>query len=439
MLGVLVLGASTLAATPSPVPLSSASIGPSASMPLVAPSGGEEGANPTGGTELYGYLPYWEMTASMATYLAGVPLTSIELFSVTARKNGSLNDRLTGYRRITGSIGGRLISEAHARGQRVELVFSSFGFDRNAALFGSSTEAQIDHRWSANIDRPGPTRPTPAASRTAAELAALVGRLGVEGVNLDIEQIAAPSYDGYGAFVRDLRARLSALQPFQPSIRLSVATTAGQGGASLAGVAVAAGADRVFMMGYNYHWSGSQPGGSAPVARLDGGASLTSSIAIYRLAGVPLDRILLGLPLYGMAWPTDTSDRYAPSAGRGVAWLPSRHLAQLTAPGFVPHLDPLEVSEFISEPDASLWRAIFYDSPRTLREKLALARGAGYAGAGFWAIGYERDVPGYIELMGEFMRGQVAPAAAPLPAEVSDGAVCAPRCTVGASATSMSR
>jgi spore germination protein len=269
-----------------------------------------------------------------------------------------------------------------------------------------------------------------------------VARLGVDGVNLDIEQIAAPSYDGYGAFVRELRARLSGLQPLppvRPLIRLSVATMAGQAGANLAGVAVAAGADRVFMMGYNYHWSGSQPGGSAPVARLDGGASLTSSIATYRLAGVPADLILLGLPLYGMAWPTDTPDRYAPSTGRGVAWLPSTHVAELTAPGFLPHLDPLEVSEFISEPDASLWRAIFYDSPRTLREKLALARGAGYAGAGFWAIGYERDVPGYIELMAEFTQGEVAPAAAPLPVEVSNGAVCAPRCTVGASVPSMSR
>src|SRR5262245_50796876 len=58
-------------------------------------------AGKVGGTELYGYLPYWAMTASMADYLATVPLTTIELFSVTAHTNGSLDNKLSGYRRIT--------------------------------------------------------------------------------------------------------------------------------------------------------------------------------------------------------------------------------------------------------------------------------------------------------------------------------------------------
>ena len=89
-----------------------------------------------GGTELFGYVPYWQMNDTVATYLQSAPLTTMALFSVTARKTGAIDTRPLGYRRITGAIGQLLITEAHARGARVELVFASFGGDRNGQLFG---------------------------------------------------------------------------------------------------------------------------------------------------------------------------------------------------------------------------------------------------------------------------------------------------------------
>ena len=45
---------------------------------------------------------------------------------------------------------------------------------------------------------------------------------------------------------------------------------------------------------------------------------------------------------------------------------------------------------------------MYYDSPRSLTPKLLLADERGLAGAGFWAIGYERGVPGYTELISTF-------------------------------------
>jgi hypothetical protein len=51
------------------------------------------------------------------------------------------------------------------------------------------------------------------------------------------------------------------------------------------------------------------------------------------------------------------------------------------------------------------WTAIYVDSPATLAPKLGLANERGLAGSGFWAIGYERGLPGYAELMREFVEG----------------------------------
>jgi GH18 family chitinase len=58
---------------------------------------------------------------------------------------------------------------------------------------------------------------------------------------------------------------------------------------------------------------------------------------------------------------------------------------------------------------------VYYDSPRSLRPKLALADARGLAGAGFWAIGYERGLPGYSELIAAFRAGEIDAEAQPDP------------------------
>jgi hypothetical protein len=385
-----------------------------------------------GGTELYGYLPYWQMTGAMATYLGSTPLTTIGLFSVTAREDGLIDQRAPGYRRITGGIGRRLIAEAHARGVRVELVFTSFGPGRNARLFGDPVAAPSTSGRPAASDLVSPTGTpwtsgAPSASgaplleawrSTVPALVELASGLGVDGINVDVEQLDAADREAYGRFLAELRAALVAADP---QSRLSVATEGGRRGTANAAVAAEAGADRIFLMGYDYHWSESPPGASSPVDRTDGEASLRWSIDRYVEAGVPRDRILLGLPLYGMRWRTLGPDRTSPVLGSGVAWIPNKNADALRDPSFRPGRDPVEITEFFAVPDGQEWLLTYYDSPATLRQKLALARDGGLAGAGFWAMGYERGLPGYLQLMSAFRAGEVGRDEAPPPP--ADGAI----------------
>jgi hypothetical protein len=420
-------------------------LGPRLTRPVAAESTAATVAAHPAGTELYGYLPYWEMNSTMADYLANVPLTDLELFSVSAGKNGGLHKSEIGYRRITGAIGTRLISEAHARGQRVQLVFTSFTFEKNTPFFGrASLDSLDDRRGVQKLATPAGTAGLPWR-RTSRELVDLATKLGVDGIDVDVELIRGDSYEGYTAFLGDLRGRLDAAIP---GAKLTVATMANRAGADLARAAIAGGVDRVFLMGYDYHWSGSDPGASAPIVRVDDGLSLTSSIVAYADAGVPPSKTLLGLPLFGMSWTVATPSPFAARLASGANWFPSNHVAQLSAPGFDSWFDWPETVEFVANPivptaspgaspapDASgvpgaslapatspapgasapppvptTWQAIFYDSPRTLRPKLALAVSSGFAGAGFWAIGYERGLPGYIELMADFRAGLVTTA-----------------------------
>ncbi len=404
-------------ATPDPSPTGA---GPASSAtPLPTP-------RPTPGHEVYGYVPYWEMDEAIAAHVRATDLTTLALFSVTNTRSGALDARQNGYRRIVGDVGRQLIREARERGVRVELVFTSFGRERNDGFF-ADRELQ---------------------DATIASLVTLVGDLGLDGVNVDVEGLDTLQVSAYGAFVGRLRDALAAADPAD---RVSAATQASLGGAAMAAAAAQAGADRVFLMGYDYRVNGSEPGAIAPLERRDGEEKdLVWSLDLYEALGVPVERTLLGLPLYGRVWPVTDPLLGAPATGRGETWVPRRNLEILRDPSIVPTRDEIEVVELYAlasdgssypppsmpaaspspggtpagpgstpsasagspgpatpsvSPDDRTWRAVYIDSPATLAPKLALANERGLAGAGFWAIGYERGLPGYTELIARFAAG----------------------------------
>jgi hypothetical protein len=380
-------------------------------VPNIAPATPRPTIVPIPGHEVYGFVPYWEMDESIVHHIGATDLTTLGLFSVTHRRDGELDDGQNGYRKIASDLGRSMIRAAHDRGTRVELVYTSFGPGKNRQFY---TDPEAQSRW-------------------IEVLVDLVDELGLDGVNVDVERLPVEHVLDFGSFVGRLR---EALRARVPDAEVSVATQANELGAGMAAAAAANGADRIFLMGYDYHWAGSEPGASAPIDRLDGEArDLVWSLDLYAALEVPVERTILGLPLYGMTWPVIGSGVGSPSMGRGDSWVPRRNLSVFADPSFEPTLEPVESVEFYAVPmpgaasaspgsggspgsgasaGASLgtpeppgWNAVYYDSPRSLTPKLALADERGLAGAGFWAIGYERGLPGYTELIARFRAGDL--------------------------------
>jgi len=360
------------------------------------------------GHELYGFLPYWEMAKDgIAEHLAGTPLSTLALFSVTHTTKGALDTTARGHTLISADTGKRLIREAHDRGVRVELVYTSFGGPRNRKLLESEA----------------------LQAKVITSLVTFASEIGVDGINVDIEALDATLVPAFGEFVGDLR---TAVRAVDPQHTVSVSTGAHALGAAMAVAASAAAADRIFMMGYDYRTGRSDPGASAPMDRSDGGnQSLRTSLDLYSALGVPPERLLLGLPLYGNAWPVAGPVIGAPSTGKGDAWFPRDHVALLTDPSVVPLRDEIEQVEvyllasdgtvgppsivpsatldLATPPPDRTWEAVYVDSPATLAPKMALANERGLAGSGFWAIGYERGLPDFTALMERFVAGDALP------------------------------
>jgi len=329
-------------------------------------------------SDVYGYLPYWEMTSAIVDYLDWNALSVLSLFSVTSTGTGTINRTLGGYKAITGSLGRTLVATAKSRGVRVELTFTSFGYDKNAAFFAD-----------------------PARQATLiAELRALVLDVGADGVNVDVELIKGTWFAAYGAFVANLRA---ALQADNPAASVSVATNANTSGAQMAKRAADAGADRIFIMGYAYRTTSSNPGAIAPLVGRSSpsGLDLRWTVDRYAAEGVPLGRTILGLPYYGVSWPTASGALGAPRTTTGSTYVPRRHIGQPASLGASLRYEPGESVSWYAWYDtaAGTWRQVFYDTPTSLQPKYAYAVSRGLAGVGIWALGYDRGVPGYWELL----------------------------------------
>ncbi|MBY0254856.1 MAG: hypothetical protein K2X54_26305, partial [Methylobacterium organophilum] len=237
-----------VATSPLPPTAAASPAGPLAPAPSVAPGAPlpEERFARRLSAEVYGFLPYWEIDGGTDAYLRYDLLTDIALFSVTLTSSGAIATSGGGYAAITGANAATIVEKAHAAGVRVDLTVTSFGYDKNSAFFSN-----------------------PAAMATAASaISAFAQSEGLDGVNLDVESLYNADFAAYGTFVGQIRA---ALRSWNPAARVSVATNGSISGAGMASQALANGADRVFLMGYNYRTAGSSPAGSiAPIVRADG-------------------------------------------------------------------------------------------------------------------------------------------------------------------------
>ena len=322
-------------------------------------------------SEVYGFLPYWEIDSGTDAYLHYDLVTDIALFSVGLTAGGAIDTTSRGYAAATGSTAATIIAHAHAVGVRVDLTFTSFGLAKNDAFFADPT----------------------AMAAGVTSLAGLVTQLGLDGVNVDVESLDNVYFPQYGTFVGQLR---TALQATNPIARVSVATNGAQSGGSMAVQALANGADRVFLMGYSYRTAGTSPVGSiSPITRSDG-KSLTYTLDLYAADGVPANRVLLGLPYYGWSWQTDSGALHANNLGSEGAFIPGTDLASIPA-GTTVNTDPVEGSRWYAtqDPTTSAWSETYYDDPSTLTPNYALAIGRGLAGIGIWALGYDRGLSDY--------------------------------------------
>ena len=334
--------------------------------------------------EVFGFLPYWELTDSSTT-LNWSKLSTVAYFGVGIDAKGNLQKRnsngstTVGWSGWTSARMTSVINNAHRNRTRVVLTVQSFGWtsgqlDRQKKFLGSST----------------------ARANLARQVAAAVRNRGADGVNVDLEPLASGYADEFVALIRKIRTELNNVRS---GYQLTVDTTGHIGNYPIERLAASGAADAILIMGYDYRTAGSSPVGSiAPLSRT--GYDIRETIRAYR-ARVPASKLILGVPYYGRAWSTSSDNLHARNIS-GTKYGASTTVPYSTAVGYLAdHGRRYDSTEGVAWTAykrrnctstygcVTPWRQLYVDDARALRAKYDLINGNNLRGAGIWALGYD--------------------------------------------------
>lgn len=198
-------------------------------------------------------------------------------------------------------------------------------------------------------------------------IAALPGKHGVNGVQLDLEDARPEERADLVSFVRDLRAALPAGTILSLALPARTRDTAG----AFVYADFAQAADRFFIMGYDQHWQGGPPG---PVSAL----AWHRQVLEYAGSRLPRERVVAGLPFYGRLWQLD-------AVARAVKSPAAEDIARKE--GVEVRRDPARANTFTFRTEVRV--ECWFDDAESLRAKLASALEQGFQNVGFWRIGQE--------------------------------------------------
>ncbi len=225
----------------------------------------------------------------------------------------------------------------------------------------------------------------------ASQIAEYVEEYGLDGVNVDIENVTHEQRDSYTELVRLLREKL----PSHKEISVAVAANPNNWQTGWHGSydyeALARHADHLVIMAYDEHYEGGEAG---PVASFD---FVENSIR-YALSHASPDKIVVAVPFYGRVWGLDDSR----IKGKGISSAAIQEILKSCEAAVSYDEESQSVkAEFTITEDSGTFTAgggtvlqpgryvAWFENDRSYEKKLGLIEKYDLKGAGAWSLGQE--------------------------------------------------
>lgn len=387
--------ATTAASSSASAPAETATGSPVATAPLASPGTGtpapsgsaDPGAQVPSGMrkEVLGFFVPSQIDYILNTTDFSV-LTTIAYFGISANEHGNLHRAVRGspdfrWAAWTGSRMTQVITRAHAAGTKVVLTVTRFGWT-------SSGLAATVRMLSTPENR----------ARLARESADAVVERGVDGVNVDFEPIPLSQKANFVDFVRRLR---SALDARRPALQLTVDSTGFIANYDVAGLTARGAADAIFIMAYHYSGSWSNHAGAvSPLTRSS--YNVTDTVNAFLSLTTP-DKIMLGLPYYGNAWPTYTQALLGRTRAGSPSYGYPGSVVYATAKGLAAahgrlwdDVEQVPWTRWQARTCGSCpltWWQLYYEDAESLKLKHDLVTSRGLRGTGVWTLGFGGNGP----------------------------------------------
>ncbi|MEN8119164.1 MAG: glycosyl hydrolase family 18 protein [Bacteroidota bacterium] len=316
---------------------------------------------------VYGWNPYWMGTAYKSFDYS--LLSDVSYFSYEVDPNTGLPSDLHYW------LTTELVDYAHNNNCRISLTVTLFS--GHETFFANSTSQQT------LID-------------TVIEL---IKYRNADGVNLDIEAVPSSQSTQLTAFVNNFCDQFhNALPNAQMSIDLPAVNWSDKFDVG----SMVGHIDLFLIMGYDYHWSGSDEAG--PVAPKNNGElwsayDATRSINYYLGQGIPPGNLALAVPYYGRDWSTNSSS--VPSSTTGSSESKTYEKVKDEYSSYDRHWDTHSSGPYYSYQSGGVWHQCWYDDEYSLADKYDLVKMKDLAGIGIWALGYDGSYPALWDMLAE--------------------------------------
>ena len=304
--------------------------------------------------EVIGYLPYWEY--SEYPDLDYSLLTQINFFSAELSIYGDIvNDH--NWENLY------FIDFAQSHGVKVKLCATLFGSYELSTLLENYFYRQ----------------------NAINNLLDLVLSVGADGIDIDFELLPTNQRDNLVLFMEELSFAFHS-QMDDPII--TMATPAIDWSNAWDYESLAEITDGLFIMGYNYFYSGSANAG--PVAPLGGYFyDIEYTVNDYlNKTNNQTDKLILGLPYYGYDWDVVDSSINSETMSYGIAKTYAE--ARMLDEYYGSYWDQSSNSAWLTYYDDTwTWNQCWFDDHLSLSNKYAFAKELELQGIGIWALGYD--------------------------------------------------
>jgi hypothetical protein len=287
-------------------------------------------------------------------------LSTLAYFSIDVNPNGTLDESGPGWNGFQSQDLTNLISRAHAAGERVVLTVTDFDQGSLNALTSSAS----------------------AAGSLSSALIPLLDAKSLDGVNFDFEGNGSGDQAGLTNLITTVAAALRGADPHWQITMDTYASSAGDPGGFYNLPALAPAVDAFFVMDYELNLQGT-PSAASPLT--SGQFSSLTTLQQYTSA-VPASKVILGVPFFGIDWPTDNGTMAANAAG-GANDIPD---SQAAANG-PEYWDPVTDTAWTSYQVGNQWHESYYEGLNGLFDVSQLAGHYNARGVGIWALGMENN------------------------------------------------
>ncbi|MGH7203178.1 MAG: glycosyl hydrolase family 18 protein [Candidatus Levyibacteriota bacterium] len=329
--------------------------------------------------QVIGFLPYWLLAKAKPDYSSSI--TTLTYFGLNVGSNGHIitltspTETDPGWNALDSGIFNPFLTNAQHHHMKTSLLIDSGSVDA------------IDQMV---------LNPTEHANNLMNDVLPVMKHYGFSDLNLDIEYTADASpaaQANFTQFVKTVKQQLVTNHAGTLTVEISPTDVIRHELINVHDMGTIA--DTVVLMAYDYHSTASTVTGA--VAPQNGaGTSLEYDVATAitkAKAGVPSQKLILGLPLYGYEWETMTaSPRAAIIPGTGLTASSMRAqslLASCASCSSDFNSQTQELFVAYKDQETGTYHQFFVPNEASIKAKINYANAQELGGLALWALGYE--------------------------------------------------